>query len=216
MIGALIFGSLYLWAHNVASGCKVSAPARAMTPVVVCSDRKTGLTIFTVDADSIIAVEDVDKVLADARLTGDPVWSSDGSSLALEIALDEEPGVLVVRLGTRSRVHFVDKSLVPLHLSGMGPVWSPDDRWLLYHTSGTGGRLRDEGVFAYRASDGATYRVLRARVSSIAVSREHLFAIITGGGRTPSLRSYPLKELLAGASAIEDVRQPPVDRFHKE
>lgn len=215
MLAALIFGTLYVWAQDVASGCMVSVSPRGTAAVVVCRDAQSGLTISAVDADSRNPAEDVDQVLRDARLIGDPVWSSDGSSVALEVALDEEPGVLLVRLGSRLRVHFVDKSLLHLGLSGMGPAWSLDGQWLLFHTSGTGGSLREEGIYAYRLSDGRTYQLLRARVSSIAVGRDHLFAVVAAGGSASSLRSYSLNDLLTGARAVEVAPQRPV-RFRKE
>ena len=167
------------------------------------------------DTDSSNPAEDVDHVLRDARMIGDPVWSSDGSSVALEVALDEEPGVLLVTLGPQLRVHFVDKSLLHLGLSGMGPAWSLDGQWLLFHTSGTGSSLREEGIYGYRLSDGRTYRLLRARVNSIAVGRDHIFALVAGGGSASSLRSYSLNRLLTGARAVEDAPQRSV-RFRKE
>jgi hypothetical protein len=214
MFAALIFSTLYVWAQDVASGCRVSVPPRGATAIVICRNAESGLTISAVDADSSDPAEDVDHVLRDAKLIGDPVWSSDGSSVALEVALDEEPGVLLVRLGSRLRVHFIDKSLLHLGLSGMGPAWSLDGQWLLFHTSGTGGSLRDEGIYAYRLSDRQTYQLLRARVSSIAVGRDHIFAVVAGGAAS-SLRSYSLNDLLTGARAVEDAPQRPV-RFRKD
>lgn len=166
-----------LWSKPVDSNCTVSANRRGDRALLSC---RTGdglrLSVVTADGRSL-PVGDVDAVLHDAVPTESPEWSQSGRFVAFEVGLDEEPGVVLVDVSDKPSAVLIDRPLIPMQIAAAGPRWHSSDDWLLFHTSGAGGALANEGVYALRLADRAIFRLLAANVRSMAVSEATLYVV---------------------------------------
>ena len=166
-----------LWSKPVDSGCTVSASRNGDRALMSCRTGY-GLTLSVIMADGrSIPVKDVDAVLRDAVPTGCPEWSPSGRFVALEVGLDEEPGVLLIDASDKPSAVLMDRPLVPMQIAAAGPQWHSSGDWLVFHTSGAGGVLANEGVYALRLQDRAIFRLLAANVRSMALSGPTLYVV---------------------------------------
>jgi hypothetical protein len=166
-----------LWSKPVDSGCTVSTNRTGDRALVSCrTEDALSLSVATSDG-RLLPVEDIDAVLGDAMPTGSPEWSLSGRFVALEVALDEEPGVLLIEVRDKPVAIFVDRPLVPMQIAAAGPQWHPSGDWLVFRTSGAGGVLANEGVYALRLRDRAIYRLLATSVRSMALSGATMYLV---------------------------------------
>lgn len=159
------------------SGCTLSTGHNADRALMSCmTDGALTLSVRTADGRSF-SVEDVDAVLPDAVPAGAPEWSPSGRFVALEVGLDEEPGVLLIDVSDKPTAVLIDRPLIPLKIAAAGPQWHPSGDWILFHTSGAGGDFSNEGVYALRLRDRAIFRLLASNVRSMAVSGATLYVV---------------------------------------
>lgn len=156
-----------LWSKPVDSGCTLSASPKGDRTLVTCSSGGT-LTLLLMTADGrALPVEDLDAVLHNAVPTGSPEWSPSGRSIALEVGLDEEPGVLMIEARDKPSAVLIDRPLIPMQIAAAGPQWHSSGDWLVFHTSGSGGVLANEGVYALRVKDRVVFKLLASSVRSM-------------------------------------------------
>jgi hypothetical protein len=143
--------------------------------LIACeSDDGLHLSLLTVGgARRPIASGDAD-VMRQAVASGPATWSPADSHVALEVGLDEEPGVLLIDAGDNPSADFVDKVLVESNVSGAGPQWDVSGDWLIFRTSGTGDWAH-EGVYARRIKDTAVFKLLGTVPRAMVVSNNTLF-----------------------------------------
>jgi hypothetical protein len=166
-----------LWAKPADRACTLSASHKADRALLSCRTGDTvALSVVTADGRAL-SVEDVDGVLRDAVPVESPQWSPSGRFVALEVGLDEEPGVLLIDVHDKPSAVLIDRPLIPMQIAAAGPQWHPSGEWLLFHTSGAGGDLANEGVYALRLQDRAIFRLLAANVRSMGVSGATLFVV---------------------------------------
>lgn len=108
---------------------------------------------------------------------GSPEWSPSGRFVAFEVGLDEEPGVLLIEANDQPSAVLIDRPLIPLQIAAAGPQWHSSGNWLLFHTSGAGGVLANESVYALRMKDRAIFRLLASSVRSLALSDDTLYVV---------------------------------------
>lgn len=106
--------------------------------------------------------------------TGPAAWSPSNDRVALEIGLDEEPGILLIDLKGQPTGVFVDRALVDSNVSGTQPQWDASGKWLIFATSGTGD-WRNEGVYGYRVADGAVFRLASALPKRLKVAGDFVY-----------------------------------------
>lgn len=132
-----------------------------------------GLQLCLITSDGRrTAVDNVDA--PDAVATGPVAWSPTDSYVAIEIGLDEEPGILLIDVSERPSAIFVDKVLVSANVSGAGPQWDSTGGWLVFRTSGTGD-WENEGIYTRRIADGETFKLIDAVPRSMTISNGSLF-----------------------------------------
>jgi hypothetical protein len=166
-----------LWSKPVDSGCTLSASYKGDRALMSCKS-EDGLTLSVTTADGrSLSVDDIDAVLRDAVPTGLPEWSPSGRFVALEVGLDEEPGVLLIDASDKPSAVLIDRPLIPMQIAAAGPQWHSSGDWLVFHTSGAGGALANEGVYALRLKDRAIFRLLTASVRSMALSEATLYVV---------------------------------------
>lgn len=158
--------------------CAISASGAMMSSVLVACDTPNGLELSVVTPDGRkFQVSDPDDVTAHAVATGAVRWSPDGSQAAMEIALAEEPAVLLIDMFPDSPSASLIDTYSSLDVSLADPEWHPSGRWLFFHSSGTGERITAEGIYALRLSDLCIFRLYVGNVSDVAVDNETIYAI---------------------------------------
>ena len=166
-----------LWSKPIDTGCTLSASHKGDRALISCrSGDGLKLSVTTADGQSL-SVEDIDAVLGDAVPTGSPEWSPSGRFVALEVGLDEEPGVLLIDAIDKPSAVLIDRPLIAMQIAAAGPRWHSSGDWLVFHTSGAGGDLSNEGVYALRVKDRTMFRLLVANVRSMAVSGATLYVV---------------------------------------
>lgn len=113
-------------------------------------------------------------IARDGVPTGPASWSPSSDRVALEIGLDEEPGILLIDLKGQPMAVFVDRALVDSNVSGTQPQWDASGKWLIFATSGTGD-WENEGVYGYRVSDGALFRLASALPRRLKVAGDFVY-----------------------------------------
>jgi hypothetical protein len=163
-------------AQPVDNDCRLSS-GRSNSVLMACRS-EDGLHLWVVSADGRrTRVEDVDRVLPDAVPVGTFASSPSGEFAALEVALDEESGVLLVDMSDKPSVTLLDRPLIPMQIAAAGPQWHPSGEWLLFVTSGTGGDLAKEGVYGLRMKDRAIFRITAANTTTFALADDTLYVV---------------------------------------
>lgn len=192
-----------LWSKPIDTACTLSASHNGKTVLTSCrSQEALALTLVTSDGRSL-PVEDVDAVMRDAVPTASPLWSPSDEFVVMEVALDEEPGVLLIEVSDTPNARLFDRSLTRMQLSATGPQWHSGE-WLVFHTSGTGGDLAMEGVYALRLKDRVLFRLLSLNATRIAVTHTTLYVShmpISPGGKR-ALSAFPMRVLLEKATRV--------------
>jgi hypothetical protein len=148
--------------------------------------------------------------------TGPAAWSPSGDRVALEIGLDEEPGILLIDLTGEPSAIFVDRVLVDANVSGAQPQWSASGEWLIFATSGTGD-WNHEGVYGLRISDGGVFRLVTAVPRSMEVVDDVLYLkrVDRADPARSELVEFKLRTLLAQAERIATLSSPARERRNK-
>lgn len=170
-----ILSAAALWSSPMANHC-VFFPAPKGERVLLACRPGDAMQLAVVGLDGRrTEIADIEPDMVSGGVpTGPAAWSPTGDHVALEIGLDEEPGVLLITLGERPSALFVDRVLVDAGVSGAQPQWDSSGKWLIFATSGTGEWNR-EGVYAMRVADGAVFRLLTAVPRSLRVADDVLY-----------------------------------------
>lgn len=198
-----------LWSSPVGPDCATSASGREPLVLMLCNS-EDGLQMSIVRSGGrTTPVRDVDAVLRNAFVTRAPAWAPSGRFVAVEVALDEEPGVLLVDVAGSPSVVFVDKALIPLGVALEHPQWRSSE-WLVFRTSGMGADLYKEGIYALRMRDRAIFRLLAFDVREFTVTAQTLY--VTGRpvrSTVPArLLAFSFEQLLKGAVAVVGTNPP--------
>ena len=100
-------------------------------------DDVSSLVVHTADS-AATRVQSERDIAGGGVPTGPAAWSPSSDRVALEIRLDEEPGILLIDLRGHPTGVFVDRALVDSNVSGTQPQWDTPGKWLIFATSGTG------------------------------------------------------------------------------
>lgn len=175
------------------------------------------LTVTTAGGQTT-TIDDVETDMArHAVPTGPAAWSPYGDAVALEIGLDEEPGVLLITLKDRPTAIFVDRVLADANVSGAQPHWDRSGEWLIFATSGTGD-WANEGVYALRINDGAVFRLLDAVPRRIKVAGDFLYVerVDRDAPERSILANFKIPELIRGGERVATVDMPRRRRQQKQ
>jgi tricorn protease len=133
--------------------------------------------------------------IGESKMAWEPTWSPDGRRIAF---VDDDVRVRVVDLDAGS-VTTADVAGMNIERGGMGPVWSPDSKWLAYSKTGSNGFHR---VMAWSVATAEARALTDALADATSPSWDrdgrHLYflastnlALGSGWANTSSIRSAP-------------------------
>ncbi|HKR62133.1 MAG TPA: hypothetical protein VJZ00_00265 [Thermoanaerobaculia bacterium] len=159
---------------------------------------------FMAKDGTTIEVQRVDSDIAQSAVaTGPAAWSPADTHVALEIGLDEEPGVLLIDVSRQPSAVFVDRALASANVSGAGPQWDSSGAWLVFRTSGTG-EWENEGIYAREIKGGAMLKLVAGVPRSMTVASDTLFVTLLQADdrRKDELVIFDLPTLLKQGSRV--------------
>lgn len=202
---------LQLDTGGAASDCRSWPSRTGDRSLVAC--RQGGITIASLRVgESAFVVRDGSGLLAESAIHS-AVWSPAEQFVALDVGLDEASTVVLVD-NKGERVVDIGSMLSTPDVDAEGPVWDSKGDWLVFHTTGAGGNLNNDGVYAVRMADMTVHRFLLAQVSDVAITNDTLKVTLRRGEPAGAERTHSLAAVIRGATLIS--QPPPRRRGAKE
>jgi hypothetical protein len=204
----LLLSTLTLWSLPFAEDCVFFPNLRGDRVLIACRPAdELLLTVYSADGRST-QVGAIDQAVRGGVPTGPAAWSPSGDRVALEIGLDEEPGILLISLLGKPSAIFVDQILVDANVSGAQPQWDPSGEWLIFATSGTGD-WKSEGVYAMRVRDGVVFRLLSVVPRRMRIAGDFLYLdqLDRADPSRSDLKAFRLSALLKSGHQVAASRE---------
>ena len=158
-----------------------------------------------------VVVRDDGGLLAESAVQS-AVWSPTEQFVALDAGFDTASTVILID-NKGQRVVDVGAMLFAVGVDPEGPVWDSNGEWLVFHTTGAGANLNNDGVYAVRIADMTLYRLLRGQVRSVSIAKDTLTVTLRRGDPAPAERQYNLAAMIRSSTLIP---QSPRNRVAKD
>lgn len=187
---------LQLVKPEVSGDCKTWRSPKEDVSFVACR-RSSVTSAFIQTGREQAPVRDEARVLRDANIFL-AAWSPSARLIALDAGVYEASTVLLINVETRDVVD-VSLLLTGVGVEPEGPVWDRSGEWLIFHTTGAGESLRNDGVYALRIADSSIHRIFLGQVQRVSLTDDSL----TIEGRDDRSQSYSFAEMLSKAVIVE-------------
>ena len=129
--------------------------------IAFTSSRSGNWTIWTSDAEGNAATPAVRFLTGATGMIGSPAWSPDGSQIAFDVHIGNQPNIFVAAIGSGT-----PRRLTEGNGGNQVPTWSPDGRWIYYTSSATG----TETIWRIPAAGGEPHQITRHGGYAVKVS----------------------------------------------